>query len=86
MTQPTLKETAEYFIEVAQAAVANHRKSPGGQQAQYFDDFAYITPSVAKNLEWWAERFKLALEQSKCQRETCNSACKISKKQKPDNV
>lgn len=79
MSQPTLEETVKYFIEVAEAAVANHRRKPGGQQVQYFDDFAQISPSIARNLEWWVERFKLALNQPKCQCqwEAGDSSCKV---------
>lgn len=79
MSQPTLKETVEYFIEVAEAAVANHRKKTGGQQVQYHGDFCQISPGIAQNLEWWTKRFKLALNQPKCQCqwEAGDSPCSI---------
>jgi hypothetical protein len=75
----TLKEVAEYFIETAEAAVANQRRPKGGQQVSYHGDFASIPPSAVKNLEWWANRFRDALNQPKCQCqwEAGDSPCRV---------
>ena len=77
--KPTLRETAKYFIEVAEAAIANQRKGKGGQQVQYHGDFCSIPPSTVRELEWWATRFKEALKEPKCQCqwEAGDSPCRV---------
>ncbi len=56
-----LVTAVESFIDVAERAIANHRRPKGGMQVPYFDDFAQITPSVVGRLEWWARTFRAAI-------------------------
>lgn len=49
------------FVDVAERAVANARSDHKGMHVPYFDDFANINPSVTRNLEWWARKFREAM-------------------------
>lgn len=80
----TLRELSEFFVETAEAAIANHRRPKGGQQVQYHGDFSSIPPSTVQTLEWWAKRFREALNQPKCQcqLEAGDSPCKVHGEEK----
>jgi hypothetical protein len=58
-----LLDELEFIKEIFQAAVANHRKKPGGQQVQYHGDFASIPPSTAGQMEWYVRRWDEFLKQ-----------------------
>ena len=59
----SLVARVEGFVDVVERAAEHFRnKGKGGVQVPYHDDFASVTPSTLRELEWWTRTFKSALE------------------------
>ena len=53
-----LTEAVMSFIDTVERAAYHFRnKDKGGQSVGFFSDFANITPSTLRELEWWVQRF-----------------------------
>jgi len=53
----TLYDELDAIRYIFKAAIHNHRKPKGGQQVMYHGDFANVTPSSIREMEWWAKRW-----------------------------
>ena len=54
-----LRERVQFFIEQVEAATAE--RQTGGQQVTPSLPFGQLTPSVKRELRWWARAFEEAL-------------------------
>lgn len=55
-----LAAVVEAMAETFEAAVQHHRGPRGGQQVPFHGDFANVSPSAVRRMEWWARELREA--------------------------